>query len=77
MLAMSVAILDYKILPLSERIQLVEDIWDSIAEETGVPFHLAAEDRAEFDRRLAAHQTDSSTSIPWEQVRAELFQGQP
>jgi hypothetical protein len=24
----------YKGLPLSERIQLVEDIWDSIAEET-------------------------------------------
>ena len=76
MLAMSVATLDYKILPLSERIQLVEDIWDSIAEETSHSFHLTTEERAEFDRRLAAHHADPSTSIPWEQVRAELFQGQ-
>lgn len=34
---------------------------------------LSAADRVELQRRLAAHQADPSTSIPWEEVRASLF----
>jgi putative addiction module component, TIGR02574 family len=63
-----------KDLPLSERIQLVEDLWDSIAEETPA-LDLSAEARAELHRRLAEHQANPSSSIPWEQARAALFQG--
>lgn len=73
---MSTASLNYKALPLSERIQLVEDIWDSIAEETPGLLQLCAEERAELHRRLAEHQADPSSSIPWEQVRTALFKGQ-
>ena len=67
---------NFKDLPISERIQLVEDIWDSIAEETPVSPQLSAADRAELQRRIAAHQADPSSSIPWEEVRASLFKGQ-
>jgi putative addiction module component (TIGR02574 family) len=70
-LTMNTARLDYKDIPISERIQLVEDIWDSIAEET--PLHLSQDERAELRRRLAAHQADPSSSIPWEQVRMACF----
>lgn len=70
---MNTAALNFKALPLSERIQLVEDIWDSIAQETPSPLQLSAQERAELQRRLAEHQTDPSTSIPWERVRATLF----
>jgi len=74
---MSTVILNFKELPISERIQLVEDIWDSIAEETlGGALQLSPEERAELHRRYAAHQADPSTSIPWEEVRAALFRGQ-
>lgn len=66
---------DYRSLPISERIELVEDIWDSIAEETAVAVQLSVEERAELHRRLAAHRTDPSSSIPWDQVRATLFKG--
>lgn len=66
---------DYRSLPISERIELVEDIWDSIAEETAVSVQLSAEERAELHRRLAAHRADPSSSIPWDQVRATLFNG--
>jgi putative addiction module component (TIGR02574 family) len=72
---MSTATPNYKALPISERIQLVEDIWDSIEEETSSPLQLSVEERAELHRRLAAHQADPSSSIPWEQVRATLFKG--
>ncbi len=73
---MSTANLNFKDLPISERIQLVEDIWDSIAEETPGTLQLSSGERAELHRRHAAHQADPSSSIPWEQVRAELFKSQ-
>ncbi len=74
---MSTAEIHYRSLPISERIELVEDIWDSIAEETSIPLPVSAEELAELERRYAAHLTDPSSSIPWEQVRAALFKGQP
>jgi len=45
---------DYLKLPLSDRIQLVEDLWDSIAEEASDTFSLSPEQKAELSRRLAA-----------------------
>jgi len=66
-----------KKLPVSERIQLVEDIWDSIAVEAPVShdgINLSKTELAELNHRCAAHQADPSTGIPWEQVRAKLFQ---
>jgi putative addiction module component (TIGR02574 family) len=70
---MNATSLNFKEIPISERIQLVEDIWDSIAEETSGQLQLCAEDRSELKRRLAAHQVNPNNSIPWEQVRASLF----
>lgn len=72
---MNTASLNFRELPISERIQLVEDIWDSIAEETSGPLQLSTEERAELRRRLAEHQANPSSSVPWEQVRAALFKG--
>ena len=60
-----------KNLPLSERIQLVEDIWDGIAEGSGA-LELSAGQRQELDRRLSEHLTDPASSIPWDRVRARL-----
>lgn len=71
--SMNTSTLNFKELPVSERIQLVEDIWDSIAEETSGSLELSSEERAELQRRYAAHQADPSSSIPWDQVRATLF----
>ena len=74
--SMSSATPNYKELPISERIQLVEDIWDSIAEETAGSLQLSAEEREELHRRYVAHQADPSSSIPWKQVRGPLFKSQ-
>jgi len=73
---MSTTAQNYRSLPISERIELVEDIWDSIAEETTVSVQLSPEQRAELHRRLAAHRADPSSSVSWEQVRTNLFKGQ-
>jgi putative addiction module component (TIGR02574 family) len=67
----------FKSLPVSERIQLVEDIWDSIAEETpNGALQLSEDERTELQARFAAHQSDPQSSIPWSEVRAALFKGQ-
>lgn len=62
-----------KKLTLSEQIQLVEDIWDSIAEESPEVFEMSPGEREELHRRYAAHQADPASSIPWTEVRARLF----
>ena len=45
-------------LSIDERMQLVEDIWDSIAaDQAALP--LTDEQRVELDRRLDAYETDN------------------
>ena len=64
---------EYLKLSVSERIQLVEDIWDSIAAEASNTVELSQAQKAELLRRVAAHRADPSTAVPWEQVRSKLF----
>jgi putative addiction module component (TIGR02574 family) len=65
---------EYLKLSVSERIQLVEDIWDSIASEASNMVELSQTQVDELHRRVAAHRADPSTAVPWEQVRSKLFQ---
>jgi putative addiction module component (TIGR02574 family) len=58
-------------LSVSERIHLVEDLWDSIAAETGeVP--LTEAQVAELERRLADMDRDPQAGDSWETVRARV-----
>ena len=58
-------------LSVSERIQLVEDIWDSIAE---VPEEVSINDefRAELDRRLDEYHRNPDEGSPWGMVRERI-----
>jgi len=70
---MAMTALRDEILKLSvvERLQLVEEIWDSLTEEAS-DMPLSDELKRELDRRLALHRANPESAIPWEQVRAEL-----
>ena len=68
---------EYMKLSVSERIQLVEDIWDSIAAEAPNTVELSQAQKTELHRRVAAHRAAPSTAIPWEQVRTKLFPSKP
>jgi putative addiction module component (TIGR02574 family) len=59
-------------LSVSERIQLVEDIWDSIAAETNT-LPLTDAERAELDRRLADAEANPGVGTPWEDLKARLL----
>ena len=73
---MSKPAFDYRALSIAERLQLVEDVWDSIATEQpdAATLPLTAAERAELNRRLNAHGKDPSAAVPWSEVRAALRQ---
>lgn len=58
-------------LPLAERIKLVEDLWDSIAEEQNA-LPITPEQKAELDRRLDAYENNANPGRPADEVVAEL-----
>jgi len=71
---MAKPILDFSQLTVAERIQLAEDLWDSISEAPEV-LSLTGAQRKELQRRLGAHRSEPDATIPWEPLRQELLQG--
>ena len=59
-------------LGVEERLQLVQDLWDSIAADIEKE-PLSEAQRQEVDRRWAAHRANPCAAIPWEQVEAEAL----
>jgi putative addiction module component (TIGR02574 family) len=61
-------------LSVSERIQLVEDVWDSIAEiPESIP--LTNAQKAELDQRLDAYHQNPDSGSPWNVVRERIRNG--
>ena len=62
---------DMRELPVSDRLRLIEELWDSLdgeADELPLPeWH-----RAELDKRLDALDQGKSTGAPWNEVRHRL-----
>jgi putative addiction module component (TIGR02574 family) len=57
----------------AERIQLAEDLWDSVAAMPEAIPPLTEVQRAEIDRRLAAYTESPASALPWDDVRAKLW----
>ena len=60
--------LNIRDLSIEERIQLVGEIWDSIAEEEG-EFELTGAQRDEIDRRLESYRANPDQVISWEEIK--------
>lgn len=58
-------------LPLEKRLEIIAALWESVEIELG-PEPISDELADELDRRYAEHVADPSSSIPWEQVRADI-----
>jgi putative addiction module component (TIGR02574 family) len=54
-------------LSIPERIQLVEDIWDTIAAQAD-SLDLTKEEKKLIDQRLDAYHKNPETGSPWEDV---------
>ena len=58
-------------LSVEERLALVEELWDSIAEDSAaVP--LTDAQRAELDRRVADHEAHPEDVVSWEDVKTSV-----
>lgn len=58
---------DTLILSIPERIQLAEDIWDTITAEPNA-IELTAEEKKIIDERLEAYHRNPDLGSPWEDV---------
>lgn len=61
-------------LSLPERILLVEEIWDSIADEADA-LEVPQWHEEELARRLAAHDADPKAGSAWPEVKARILKG--
>ena len=57
-------------LSIEDRIELVQEIWDSIAEGAEQILLIEAP-KQELDRRLADDEANPADAVPWEVVKAE------
>jgi putative addiction module component (TIGR02574 family) len=60
-------------LPVPDRIKLVEDIWDSIADEPK-EFPITAAQIEELDRRLELMRKSPGRGIPWEHAKVRILE---
>ena len=59
-------------LSVDEQLELVEALWDDIAERNGVPPPTDAQ-KGELDRRLADHEANPDDVLPWSEVKASAL----
>ena len=68
---MAKPLFDYHHLNAEERIQLAEELWDSLSEiPNSVP--LTEAQAEEVDRRLEAYRKDGNPGEPWAKVLKEI-----
>jgi len=67
-----VSLADVLELSVPERIQLAEDIWDSVA-TMPQPISLTEDQREELDRRLEDYHNNPEEGTPWETVKERIL----
>lgn len=56
-----------------ERLELAQEIWDSVADSPAGPPAMSDDERAELECRLEAHLRNPHDTIPWEQVKKQVL----
>ena len=59
-------------LSVSERLRLVQDVWDSIAAESD-PLPVTDEERSLIDERMAAYRRAPEKAMTWEAARKRIL----
>lgn len=65
-------LVDASRLPVADRIQLFDAIWDTLPEDSLPP--LSDEWAAEIQKRSAEYDAGGVVTVPWDQVKAEALQ---
>jgi len=72
---MSIDLAEVLALPIEERIELAQSIWDSVA---AVPeaVELTEEQRSELETRLKEYRDNPDSGSPWPEVRERILSKQ-
>lgn len=70
---MTTALKDLETLPVSERVQLVEDLWDSIA-RSNAELPVPQWQKDELARRKQNYLRQPDSGRTWEQVKQSILQ---
>jgi putative addiction module component (TIGR02574 family) len=65
-------------LDVATRLELIEELWDSIVDDDAAAAQLPLGDseRAMLDERLREHRSGRASARPWAEVRAEILKNQ-
>ena len=69
---MAISVIDTLELPVPDRLRLVAEIWESIAEAPEA-IQLTEETRALLEKRMEAHRTNPGTGSPWAEVKNRIL----
>jgi len=69
---MTTQLQELRSLPISERVQLVEDLWDSIAQDAS-EITLAQDQIDLLDKRLDALDKNPRAGTPWEIAKQRII----
>jgi putative addiction module component (TIGR02574 family) len=59
-------------LPISARVKLAEQIWDSVVDDE-TSFELPDSQKSALDERISAHEQSPDRGKPWEEVKQRLL----
>ena len=71
---MNIQVAEILELSVAEKIQIVEDIWDSIIQNPD-QLPLSEKEKMELDKRLADHEKNPDDGIEWETLKKNILQG--
>ena len=64
------ALAELTALPVTDRLRVVESLWDSIPHD--VPIEISPDQRAELKRRIAAYRQSPEQLLTWDEVLDRL-----
>ena len=70
---MTTALQELEALPVPERVQLVEDLWDSIA-RSNADLPVPQWQKDELDRRKKNFRHNPDSGLTWDQVKRDILQ---
>ena len=68
---MNTIVADILELSVADRLQIVEDIWDSIAADAAA-LPLSEDLKTELDHRLNAYEKDPEEGVSWDELKGRL-----
>lgn len=58
-------------LPVSDRLRLIDALWDTLPPDADIPLH--EEWASELERRVAALEAGTASTVPWTTIRDEAL----